>query len=192
MLIEEHFDQLIKYLYNFKVVVGASTVARHTLTSKGLSPAMFLRPFFKANGRTGDFNLIDVEDFCQPADRAYNDRTKEMLASCVVSSKVQESFKTRSDVEDHINNQGFMWFLDASKLYLDSTSFDFEVTTIDQPIAVVHVMSVEDEDFSREYFKVIEATNALLKFAYKLNPDQYLKLEPMVVILIDRSKGRAI
>jgi hypothetical protein len=60
MLIEEHFDQLIKYLYNFKVVVGASATARHAITNKGLTPAMFLRPFFKANGRAGDFNLIDV------------------------------------------------------------------------------------------------------------------------------------
>lgn len=39
---------------------------------------------------------------------------------------------------------------------------------------------------------MIEATNALLKYAYKLNPDQYLKLESMVVILIDKSKGRTI
>jgi hypothetical protein len=67
-----------------------------------------------------------------------------MLASCVVNTKIQGPPKTRSEVEDHINNLGFMWFLEASKLYLETTSFDFDVTTIDQPTAIIHVMSVED------------------------------------------------
>jgi hypothetical protein len=54
----------------------------------------------------------------------------------------RESYHTRGEVEDHINNQGFLWFLDAAKLYMDSTSFEYDVTTIDQPMAVIHVMSV--------------------------------------------------
>ena len=38
----------------------------------------------------------------------------------------------------------------------------------------------------------MKATNELLKVAYRLNPTQYLNLETMVVLLIDRSKGRTI
>lgn len=155
---------------------------------------MFLRPFFKAGPRGGEFNLIDVEDYCQPKEKPLFDRMRETLSRSIVNPKhiSRESYRTRSEVEDHINNQGFLWFLEAAKLYMDSMSFDYEVTTIDQPMAVVHVMSIDDADFSQEYVRVVKATNELLKQAYKLNPSQYLNLETMVVLLIDRSRERTI
>jgi hypothetical protein len=68
MILEEHFDLIIKYLYNYKIVVTASPGANNNIVSKGLTPALFLRPFFKADTRSGEFNLIDVEDYNQPTD----------------------------------------------------------------------------------------------------------------------------
>jgi hypothetical protein len=38
----------------------------------------------------------------------------------------------------------------------------------------------------------MKTTNELLKFAYKLNASQYLNVETMVVILIDKAKSRTI
>lgn len=51
MLIEEHFDQVIKHIYSLKMAVSATNAAKSLLTSKGLTPAMFLRPFFKSGNR---------------------------------------------------------------------------------------------------------------------------------------------
>jgi hypothetical protein len=146
MILEEHFDHQVKYLYNYKIVVAASPAAKNNIVTKGLAPAMFLRPFFKAGPRGGEFNLIDIEDYNQP-EKFLLERMRETLTRSVVNPKniSRESYSTRGEVEDHINNQGFLWFLETSKLYMDTTSFEYDVTTIDQPMAVIHVMSVEDE-----------------------------------------------
>ena len=118
---------------------------------KGLTPAMFLRPFFKPVPKSSDFTLIDVEDYCQPKENVLFERIRETLARSVVNPKniSREKYSTRNEVEDHINNQGFLWFLEASKLYMDSVSYEYEVTTIDQPMAVVHIISIDDENFSQ-------------------------------------------
>ena len=112
---------------------------------------MFLRPFFKPVPKSSDFTLIDVEDYFQPKENVLFERIRETLARSVVNPKniSREKYSTRNEVEDHINNQGFLWFLEASKLYMDSVSYEYEVTTIDQPMAVVHIISIDDENFSQ-------------------------------------------
>ena len=146
MILEEHFDLLVKHIYNYKLVVTASIASKAIFEQKGLTPAMFMRPFFKASSRGCDLNLLDVEDYCQPKEKALFDRMRETLARSVVNPKniSREKYCTRNEVEDHINSQGYLWFLEASKLYMDSVSFEYEVTTIDQPMAVVHIISVDD------------------------------------------------
>lgn len=79
------------------------------------------------------------------------DKIRDTLNRSLVNPKsiARDSYRTRNDVEDHLNNQEFLWFLEASKLYMDSVSYEYDTTTIDQPMAVVHIMSVDDADFSQ-------------------------------------------
>lgn len=69
MLIEEHFDQAIRHIYSLRMAVSASAAAKDLLTSKNLSPAMFLRPFFKCGNKESEFTLIDVEDYGKPTEK---------------------------------------------------------------------------------------------------------------------------
>ena len=61
---------LIKYLYNVKVAVAATPNAKKALAQKGLTPALFTRPFYADLSKT-NFNVIDIEDYKKPQNKDY-------------------------------------------------------------------------------------------------------------------------
>jgi hypothetical protein len=47
-------------------------------------------------------------------------------------------------------------------LYLDTTSFEYNTTTIDQPFGIVQILSAGD-NFEKDYQLVSEKTNQVIK-----------------------------
>ena len=90
---------IIKYLYNVKIAVAASPKAKAILTSKGLTPALFVRPFYADISRT-TFNIIDAEDFKKPSFKEYVDRAYNLLSGPLMNQRNtdKEHFDANTDI----------------------------------------------------------------------------------------------
>lgn len=192
MHIEEDFELLIKHLYNCKIAVAASPHAKKILEAKHLTPALFMRPFYEEVSKL-NFSVIDIEDFRRPTMQEFQEKAESLLSGSLMNQKVssKEHFDANTDIEDHINRQNFRWFLETCKLYLATTSYDYTNTTIDQPLAIIQILSAKD-NYHKDYQSVNEETNRLKRESYILNPTQNLKLEPFVIILIDKDSEATI
>jgi hypothetical protein len=90
---------IIKYLYNVKIAVAASPKAKSILTSKSLTPALFVRPLYADISRT-TFNIIDAEDYKKPSFKDYIDRAYNLLSGPLMNQRStdREHFDANTDV----------------------------------------------------------------------------------------------
>ena len=192
------------------MLIASNYTARETLFSKGLTPALFLHPFYSQQIEetrvvysVKDRSVremcplcpIDLEEYDAFKEDKMNKILKERLVgkSKLPKELLKNELCSKARIEAYLKNLNFFWFEETARTFLYCLTLDdsnFRVSTLEQPLGLVYVIEIEPKcNVKAEYEKVRKEADIKFKKMFSLNSKKLISLEGMVVLLYNAEKG---
>lgn len=202
------FKEKIKELFQMNLLITSSALTKNLLKGLNLTPAEFLRPFGvishdkkikirTINGREKlipDFtlNFLDYEEYQQTSKAKIEECLKETIVTNFpdINKNLNTNFTLQEEAEKHLIDNKTIWFEKCTDLIFDFTKFSHDLNYIDQPWAIIYMISSDELDCLNELSKLVSETTKMINQNFMVNSFDVSTIPKLVFILFDTFKSK--